>query len=379
MEESKAEILEFLEHSCKGGDMGYVSLTQFHFVLDEDGDPVPLHGQRGRLGLAELMEKLSEFWPDVVRSEEGEGGFIVAAGRPLSAVSLGHGGQLVVSLAPMLTMAEMEVEYRNVLFRVEQVLDPAGYRLEAKGFHPRAAVEDIEPVPYAPYRELQEQLGAAALPLLLGTGRCRVGFQYASEEDAVLKLRIASLLGPVLAFMTENSPVFDAEANADPVLDMGLARAAAPGVGGTLPGLFSPGFGFEAYAAWLLEHGLADEHGTPLRELTQDVDLSNMVELAQADALPLEVLMGYLALLKGIFYSPTNLEMLQIMLKLDRAGSYTDATVGEAMEALRAKGSDAVLYGRSVSAWVDLLFAMAGQVLGTEGSYLEALQEFKAF
>ena len=48
-------------------------------------------------------------------------------------------------------------------------------------------------------------------------------------------------------------------------------------------------------------------------------------------------------------------------------------------EALRAKGSDAVLYGRSVSAWVDLLFAMAGQVLGTEGSYLEALQEFKAF
>ena len=56
MEESKAEILEFLEHSCKGGDMGYVSLTQFHFVLDEDGDPVPLHGQRGRLGLAELME-----------------------------------------------------------------------------------------------------------------------------------------------------------------------------------------------------------------------------------------------------------------------------------------------------------------------------------
>ena len=49
------------------------------------------------------------------------------------------------------------------------------------------------------------------------------------------------------------------------------------------------------------------------------------------------------------------------------------------MEALRAKGSDAVLYGRSVSAWVDLLFAMAGQVLGTEGSYLEALQEFKAF
>ena len=103
------------------------------------------------------------------------------------------------------------------------------------------------------------------------------------------------------------------------------------------------------------------------------------MELAQADALPLEVLMGYLALLKGIFYSPTNLEMLQIMLKLDRAGSYTDATVGEAMEALRAKGSDAVLYGRSVSAWVDLLFAMAGQVLGTEGSYLEALQEFKAF
>ncbi|MGN0038406.1 MAG: glutamate-cysteine ligase family protein [Coriobacteriales bacterium] len=376
MEEPKAEVIEFLTQGCKGGDMGYVTLTQFHFVLDEDGDAVPFQGRRGRLGLAELMERLTEFWPDAVRNEEG---FAIAAGRPLSAVSLGHGGQLVVSLAPLLTMAEMEAEYRNALFRIEQVLEPAGYRLEAKGFHPSAAVEDIEPVPYSPYQHLKQHLGEPALPLLLGSGRCRVGFQYASEEDAVLKLRIAALLGPVLAFIAENSPVFDAEANADPVLCMGLARAAAPGLGGTVPGLFSEGFGFGAYADWLLQHDLADEHGTPLREMVMDADLSGVVELAQADALPLDVLLGYVALLKGIFYSPTNLEMLQIMLKLDRPGTYGDATVNEALEAVRAKGSSAVLYGRSVSAWVDLLFAMAGQVLGTDGRYLEALQEFKAF
>lgn len=375
MDESKAEVIEFFSQSCKGGDMGYVTLTQFHFVLDEDGDAVPFQGKRGRLGLAELMEKLTEFWPESVRNEEG---CVIAAGRPLSALSLGHGGQLVVSLAPMLTMAEAEAEYRNALFRIEQLLDPAGYRLEAKGFHPSAAVEDIEPVPYEPYQRLQQQLGEPALPLLLGSGRCRVGFQYASEEDAVLKLRIAALLGPVLAFIAENSPVFDAEANADPVLDMGLARAAAPGLGGTVPGLFNEGFGFDAYADWLLEHDLADEHGTPLREMVMDADLSGVVELAQADALPLDVLLGYVALLKGIFYSPTNLEMLQIMLKLDRPNPYGDATVAEALEAVRAKGSSAVLYGRSVSAWVDLLFAMAGQVLGTDGRYLEALQEFKA-
>lgn len=375
MDKAAAEIVEYLNGNCKGGDMGGVALTQFHFVVDEDGDAVPFLGKNGRLGLAELMEKLSEFWPQVVRNDDGQ---VIAAGRQLSAVSLDHGGQLVVSIVPRLTLAEVEAEYRNFLFRVEQILNPVDYKLVASGFHPSAAVDELEAVPFAPYRHMQEHMGAGAAPLLLGAAHCRVAFQCASEEDAIRKMRIASMLGPVLAYMTSNCPVYDKEGNGDPMLGLKLIRQAAPGVGGVVEGLFDEGFDFEAYAAWLLEHDLADEHGSQVREMIADVDLATGVELAQADALPVEPMMGYLALLKGIFYSPMNLELLEMMLGY-KARPVTKADVDAAVERVGAEGGAAQLWGKTCDEWVDLLFRMSSQSLGTESHYLESLQEYQAF
>lgn len=375
MDKAAAEIVEYLNGNCKGGDMGGVALTQFHFVVDEDGDAVPFLGKNGRLGLAELMEKLSEFWPQAVRNDDGQ---VIAAGRQLSAVSLDHGGQLVVCIVPCLTLAEVEAEYRNFLFRVEQILNPVDYKLVASGFHPSAAVDELEAVPFAPYHRMQERMGAGAAPLLLGAAHCRVAFQYASEEDAIRKMRIASMLGPVFAYMTSNCPVYDKEGNGDPMLGMKLVRRAAPGVGGVVEGLFDEGFGFEKYAAWLLEHDLADEHGSQVREMIADVDLATGVELAQVDALPVEPMMGYLALLKGIFYSPMNLELLEMMLGY-KARPVTKADVDAAVERVGAEGGAAQLRGKTCDEWVDLLFRMSSQSLGTESHYLESLQEYQAF
>lgn len=375
MDKAAAEIVEYLNGNCKGGDMGGVALTQFHFVVDEDGDAVPFLGRNGRLGLAELMEKLSEFWPQVVRNDAGQ---VIAAGRQLSAVSLDHGGQLVVSIVPRLTLAEVEAEYRNFLFRVEQILNPVDYKLVASGFHPSAAVDELEAVPFAPYHHMQEHMGAGAAPLLLGAAHCRVAFQYASEEDAIRKMRIASMLGPVFAYMISNCPVYDKEGNGDTMLGLKLIRQAASGVGGVVEGLFDEGFDFTAYAAWLLKHDLADEHGSQVREMIADVDLATGVELAQADALPVEPMMGYLALLKGVFYSPMNLELLEMMLGY-KARPVTKADVDAAVERVSAEGGAAQLWGKSCDEWVDLLFRMSSQSLGTESHYLEALQEYQAF
>lgn len=375
MDKAAAEIVEYLNGNCKGGDMGGVALTQFHFVTDEDGDAVPFIGKNGRLGLAELMEKLSEFWPQVVRNDDGQ---VIAAGRQLSAVSLDHGGQLVVSIVTRLTLAEVEAEYRNFLFRVEQILDPVDYKLVACGFHPSAAVDELEAVPFAPYQQMEKRMGADALPMLLGAAHCRVAFQYASEEDAIRKMRIATMLGPVFAYMTSNTPVFDKEGNADPMLGLELIRKAKPGVAGAIEGLFDEGFGFKSYAAWLLEHDLADEHGSQEREMIVDADLATGVELVQADALPVEPMMGYLALLKGIFYSPMNLELLEMMLGY-KAHAVTKGDVDAAVERIASEGGAAQLWGKAVDDWVDLLFRMSSQSLGTEAHYLEALQEYQAF
>ncbi len=375
MDNARSEIVDFLAGNCKGGDMGGVGLTQFHFVVDEDGDAVPFQGKNGRLGLADIMAKLAEFWPQTVRNDDG---CVIAAGRQLSAVSLDHGGQLVVSIVPCLTLAEVEEEYRNFLTRVEAILRPVDYKLVASGFHPSAAVADLEPVPFAPYQQMQERMGDSALPMLLGAAHCRAAFAYADEQDAIRKLRIATLLGPVFAYATSNCPVYDKEGNADPMLGLKLIREAAPGVGGAIEGLFDEGFGFDTYAAWLLEHDLADEQGSQVREMIVDVELAGNVELAQADALPLEPMMGYLALLKGIFYSPVNLELLEMMLGY-KTRSIAKADVDAAVQLVCEQGGAAQLWGKTCDEWVDLLMHMASQALGTESHYLEALQEYQAF
>lgn len=375
MDNAAAEIVSYLNGNCKGGDMGGVALTQFHFVVDEDGDAVPFTGANGRLGLADLMEKLSEFWPQVVRNDDGR---IIAAGRQLSAVSLDHGGQLVVSIAPCLTLAQLEQEYRNFAFRVEQILKPVDYKLVASGFHPSAACDQLEPVPYGPYQQMQERMGQDARDLLLGAARCRVAFDYADQADAVRKMRIAALLGPVFAYMTSNCPVFDKEGNADPMLGLKLTRKAAGSAGSIPAGLFNSGFGFEQYAAWLLEHDLADEAGSQVREMIVDVELAQSVELAQADALPVEPMMGYIALLKGLFYSPVNLELLEMMLGC-KTQPYTAADVDAAIGLVSKQGGAAKLWGKTCDEWVDLLMHMAAQSLGTESSCLETLQEYQAF
>ena len=49
----------------------------------------------------------------------------------------------------------------------------------------------------------------------------------------------------------------------------------------------------------------------------------------------------------------------------------------DAIAAIVKDGWDAVVYGRSVSAWADLLMQLAPDGLGTEVDYLEALKDFK--
>ena len=89
-------------------------------------------------------------------------------------------------------------------------------------------------------------------------------------------------------------------------------------------------------------------------------------------------MMGYLALLKGIFYSPVNLELLEMMLDY-KARPVTKADIDAAVELVGSEGGAAKLWGKGVDEWVDLLFRMSSQALGTEAQYLEALQEYQAF
>ena len=361
-----AATVESLLSACKDGDMGRVGISQGHFIVDEDGDLVPYEGYNGRLGLEDIMEALAEFFTQVQRNDEGK---ILGCSRQLSSVALGLGGQVVVSVEPQLNLSALESEYKNVMFRLEQILEPVEYSVVVCGYLPRGSVTELVPVPNPQLQALEDELGEGALPLLRGAAGCRLMLEYADEADAVRKLRVATLLGPVLAALTENTPVFEDDPSVNLLAGMVLRRSACEERGGTVPGLFSPDFGFEAFAAW-------SEQGFECA----DAVLQEGVLLRLGDALPGKVAIGYAALLKGLFYGPVSLELLEHFLGLEEGAlPYDDASVEKTVNAIEAEGMSAKVYGRTADEWVDLLLRIAPEGLGTESASLEPLREFRGY
>ena len=227
---------------------------------------------------------------------------------------------------------------------------------------------------------------------------------FADEADAIRKTRIATLLGPIFAFLCDNCPVFEGEPEPGLLRRMRVWREVDPARCGVIPGLFEPDFSFEKYADWLLStppifitRNGAEPTGTKtaaeayadapmtdddvyhlLSMFWPDVRIKRYVEIRQADSLPQGPALGYVALIKGLFYGPYGLDLLEGRLGVHDDGTYpyTEQSVEDAIAAIVADGADAVVYGHSVQSWMDFLFHAAPEGLGTEREYLEPFKDF---
>ena len=404
--DNRQAIIDYLNAGSKGNDLGRVGVEIEQFLLDEDGQRVPYAEKHGRLGVSDILEKLSEFYPDVMRTDAGD---IMGCSRPAASITIEPAAQIEISIAPLTSIAAVEAEYENFAFRLGQIIKPAGYTLVARGYDPTGKAADCELIPKPRYHYMDQYFaslpGMHAERMMRGSASVQVSLDFADEADAVRKMRLATLLGPLFAFLTDNVPVFEGEANIESLRRLRVWRAVDPARCMVVPGLFDKGFGFGAYADWLLAtppifSTRPDEHytgSTLASEVygdapmdTQDVEhllgmvwpdvrLKRYVEVRHADSLPLEPALGYVALIKGLFYSDTNLEILEHALGVgpDDSWPYEASDVEDAIEAIVADEWDAVVYGRSVVSWVDLLFQLAPDGLGTEVDYLEGLKEFK--
>lgn len=373
-------VVELLNSAARGGDMGRVGLRMGHFVLDEDGEPVPFEEKNGRLGIKDIMAKLEEFFTAVTRNDDGD---VIACSRQLSSVELGLGGQIVIAVQPMLSIGELAAEYRNVRYRVEQVLKDAqsDYSLVKEGFNPGAAVDAL---PTMPVPALQQKLerSTAKYPacLLKGAAGLELSIEYADEADALRKLRVLQMLAPVLAFAADNMPIFNADGNNQPLRRMSMIRAACPHGKGFAPGAEADA-SFQGLGEFYARFG-ADEDFDPAAALLTvypDLQLApGGIQLNVADALPLDAALGYIALVKGAVYGPASIDLLEHFLGLDKDPSAcNEAAIEAAREAIVAHGGTAVIYGKSADEWVDLLVRIAHDGVGTEYEYLDSLQEFR--
>ncbi len=405
LEKNKQALIDYLRLGCKGGDMGSIGAEMEHFIVDEDGDAVPYFGYRGRAGIKDILERLSEFYPEVACSEEGD---ILGCSRPSAAITIEPAAQIELSIAPMLSIREIKEEYQNFIFRLNQILKEHDYSVQTCGYSPSTKASDMQLIPKKRYELMDEYMssldGMHPEQMMRATASLQVSIDFADEQDAIRKMRIASLLGPILSFIADNCPVYEGEPNVSNLCRMNVWRKVDPARCGVVPHLFDDDFCFESYVDWMLNtppifinHDGIKATGDKTAaqaysdiEMTQkdiehlfsmfwpDVRLKQYVEIRVADALPKDPAFGYLALIKGLFYGPVSLEMLEHALKLDSSNCiYNDMSVDEAIDEITKNGFDACVYGKSINDWIDLLFRIAPEGLGTEYSYLEDLKEFK--
>lgn len=413
-EDNRKRVTQYFETGWKPKDECiHLGVEVEHFVLGPGGEPVTYEPHDGLPGVREVLERLQAYYPEPSYSAEGA---LIGLGGPEGSVTLEPAAQLELSAAPYATITEVETAFKHFYRHVDEILAPAGCRLEAHGYHPTHKALDLPLIPKRRYGFMNDyfaHIHSHGERMMRGSASTQVSVDFSSEADAIRKMRVAAALAPVLAAIMDNTRTFEGEPNTTPIRRLQLWREVDNRRCGTPQGLFDDDFDFGRYADWLLstspifvDRPAADDpegpdlrpfYDTPAYEayadapMTKsdvehlmsmfwpDVRLKRFVEVRPADSVPLPQVLGYTALVKGLFYSEESLAAIEGGIGVTDAGHWPlDAEgVNAALRNIQASGFAGEAYGRPLLAWENTLFELARQALPQdEQHYLDPLATF---
>jgi len=393
-EQNIAAITTYLS----GGDKACacrLGLELEQFVMTDAGTSVPYSGPGG------IEQLLSELRVDY-ETEMREGGRLLGLARPGTTLTLEPGAQVEISTGPFCRIHQLEESYAQFQTEIDARLSTRGQILLPRGYRPDLRADDVELIPKKRYRFMDahfQATGAHGRQMMRGSASTQVSIDYTDEADAILKMRLATLLGPLFALATDNADRYEGADASGRMIRTQIWNDVDPIRCNTVLGLFDTDFGFVRYARTLYTAPLVvcpcadgtfgDADGYSAAELYRnrlmsraeiehllsmfffDVRLKNYVEIRMADSTDINLALSWAALIKGIFYEPDTLVTLCYALNL-RVRSARD--VAEAKEALRKEGYKAQVYEKPADLWLNLLVELARNNLPDyEQRYLEPL------
>ena len=420
-EENRRRLIAFFEAGDKIGLCHTVLGVELeHHVLTDDLRSVSYDPRDGKVGVREVLEHLSTWYPEKSYNLEGD---LLGLNGEEGSVTLEPAAQLELSAAPYERIADVERAFANFYAHAGEFLGAHGAHLESLGYHPTRCARRLTLIPKRRYDYMNayfEHIKSHGDRMMRSSASTQVSVDYADEADAVRKMRVAAALAPVLAAICDNTPVYEGEDNHTPIRRLQLWREVDNRRCGTIPGIFEEGFGFARYAEWLLgtspifitrpsadkpdgerlrpffdepasvAYGDAPMSEADVEHLISmfwpDVRLKHFVEIRPADSLPLPQVLGYTALIKGLFYSEASLAAIEEALGVDVGAAATRGAwplakddVDAAIADIQAHGLDGMVYGRSLAAWEAELFSLAASALDEhESTYLAPLEAFAA-
>ena len=412
-ERMRRQLVDYFASGAKPvSGFGALGVEVEHFVLAPDGVPVAYEPTGEVPGIRDVLEHLATWYPR--RTHNGEGDLLGLDGEQGS-ITLEPAAQLELSAAPFERVADVERAYADFREHVGDIISGQGLRLHAAGYHPTRRAQELTRIPKRRYDFMDDyftHIGSHGDRMMRASASTQVSVDFTDEADAVRKMRVTSAIAPVLAAIADNTRVFEAESNHVPIRRLQLWREVDRLRCGTVPGVFDAGFGFAAYADWLLRTppifvtrpaandpdspSLRAAYDTPAAEVYADapmgeadlehlmsmfwpdVRLKRFVEIRPADCMPPEDVIGYAALIKGLYYSESSLAAIEEALGV-RCGPWPLATadVDAAIAAIARDGFAAEVYGWTLEDWEEMLFTLALNALPTdERHYLDPLVAF---
>ena len=338
-----------------------------------------------------------------------------------ASVSLEPAGQLELSGGPLVSLHETKQELDAHFEQVRAACEGLELGFAPLGFHPiatRAAMPWMPKGRYAIMQLFMPVVGSMGLDMMTRTCTVQVNLDYASEQDMRRKLLVSMLLQPLATALFANSPFTEGKPNgflsyrAHVWTDTDNQRAGIPQV------MFEDGFGFERYAAWLIEHvpmyfvyrgsGYIDVAGASFSDYMAgrvpalagvtatmgdfadhvttaftDVRLKRFLEMRGADAGRPDMMLAQSALWVGLLYDDAALSAAEALL---RGATWHDAIA--ARSAVPRQGLDAPWRNGRLRDIVADVVAIAADGLGAranrnaagddERGYLDPLQAIAA-
>ncbi len=249
--ESRDQLAAYLAAGCKPKSDWRIGTEheKFGYCLAER-KPLPYDGP---CSIKAMLEGLRDGfgWAEVK-----EGDNLIGLTRNGANVSLEPGGQLELSGAPLETIHQTCDETNQHLAEVKSVADRIGAGFIGLGAAPDWSHQDMPMMPKGRYRLMTEYMGKVGThgtQMMYRTCTIQVNLDFASEADMVKKLRVALALQPVATALFANSPFFDGKKNGHQSWRSRIWRDLDAARTGTLPFVFEPGFGFEAYVDYALK------------------------------------------------------------------------------------------------------------------------------
>ncbi len=376
---NKATIRSILEEGCRHTRRLGIELE--HILVDNTGDSLSYSQPDG---VRDVLETLSARYPE--RTEHD--GDLLGVARPGMSVTIEPAAQLELSAGPFGSLDEARRVFEEFEADVAEALAPVNGRALTIGYDPVNRAADKELIPKARYQYMNEYLSSISAwgpRMMRGSASTQISIDYSSEADCVLKARIAQVLTPLFSLMCDNSPIFEGGPRPHPLMRTEVWRHCDPDRCNAVAGLFDEGFGFDAYADYILDvpaivapDGQGDirydtrtfgqihaevpmareDAAHALSMVFPDVRLKTYVEIRPADSIPLPYALAYAALIKGLFYFEDSLKALAASCEGMQEGDVEDAKT-----ALMRRGYAARIYGRDAAEICDELVDLAHQGL----------------